>query len=297
MQASEVAELLDTSRGRREQQPAAGPRAPGQARPGGRARRARARRRPQAGAAGRVRRRLRALRRPAHRAAAERRRRLGDAAVHRLVRRGGGDRRPSSRPTARPSGPATRSWWRCRRTAARPGRSTCATAADGVHRAFQLQVPTVGADGVTHVAAFFDTDLFARFGLPDELPRRAPRARPGAAQDEGDEAIARVAWRRVRAADLLAVPQHAGRPGQRLRARAAERAAQHRVRRRRARRRRLPGPARRALRRQHPRAAGPGRRRAAAGGHVRQPRHGRAERRHARASCPRPATRAGSRSA
>lgn len=41
---------------------------------------------------------------------------------------------------------------------------------DGVHRAFQLQVPTVGPDGVTHVAAFFATDLFARFGLPDELP-------------------------------------------------------------------------------------------------------------------------------
>jgi RNA polymerase sigma-70 factor (ECF subfamily) len=41
---------------------------------------------------------------------------------------------------------------------------------DGVHRAFQLQVPTVGEGGVTHVRAFFDTDLFARFGLPDELP-------------------------------------------------------------------------------------------------------------------------------
>ncbi|GAB2567788.1 sigma-70 family RNA polymerase sigma factor [Microlunatus antarcticus] len=42
--------------------------------------------------------------------------------------------------------------------------------ADGVHRAFHLQVPTLGPDGFTHVAAFFDTDLFARFGLPDELP-------------------------------------------------------------------------------------------------------------------------------
>lgn len=41
---------------------------------------------------------------------------------------------------------------------------------DGVHRAFHLQVPTVGPDGVRHVACFFDTDLFARFGLPDELP-------------------------------------------------------------------------------------------------------------------------------
>ena len=49
---------------------------------------------------------------------------------------------------------------------------------DGVHHAFQLQVPTVGLSGVTHVAAFFDTNLFARFGLPDELPaEHLPRAR------------------------------------------------------------------------------------------------------------------------
>ena len=41
---------------------------------------------------------------------------------------------------------------------------------DGVHRAFQLQVPTVGPDGVTHVSVFFATDLFARFGLPEVLP-------------------------------------------------------------------------------------------------------------------------------
>jgi len=40
---------------------------------------------------------------------------------------------------------------------------------DGVHRAFQLQVITLGADGVSHVAAFFDTALFATFGLPAEL--------------------------------------------------------------------------------------------------------------------------------
>ncbi len=42
--------------------------------------------------------------------------------------------------------------------------------ADGVHRAFHLQVPTVGEDGVTHVSVFFDATLFARFGLPEELP-------------------------------------------------------------------------------------------------------------------------------
>ena len=40
---------------------------------------------------------------------------------------------------------------------------------DGSHRAFQLQVPTVTAEGISHVACFFDTKLFARFGLPDTL--------------------------------------------------------------------------------------------------------------------------------
>lgn len=39
---------------------------------------------------------------------------------------------------------------------------------DGVHRAFHLQVLDIDADGkVRHVVAFFDTALFARFGLPD----------------------------------------------------------------------------------------------------------------------------------
>ena len=42
--------------------------------------------------------------------------------------------------------------------------------ADGVHRAFQLQLPRVGPDGVHHVTCFFDTGLFARFGLPAALP-------------------------------------------------------------------------------------------------------------------------------
>jgi RNA polymerase sigma-70 factor (ECF subfamily) len=35
---------------------------------------------------------------------------------------------------------------------------------------FQLQVLTLGADGVEHVGAFFDATLFARFDLPDSLP-------------------------------------------------------------------------------------------------------------------------------
>jgi RNA polymerase sigma-70 factor, ECF subfamily len=42
---------------------------------------------------------------------------------------------------------------------------------DGVHRAFQLQVVALRGGQVAHVSAFFDTSLFAMFGLPAELPR------------------------------------------------------------------------------------------------------------------------------
>lgn len=41
---------------------------------------------------------------------------------------------------------------------------------DGVHRAFNLHMPVVTQDGVARVTAWFDTDLFRRVGLPDELP-------------------------------------------------------------------------------------------------------------------------------
>ena len=41
---------------------------------------------------------------------------------------------------------------------------------DGRHHAFQIQVPTVTEHGISYVAAFFDLDLFPRFGLPDVLP-------------------------------------------------------------------------------------------------------------------------------
>ncbi|HSJ19970.1 MAG TPA: sigma-70 family RNA polymerase sigma factor [Nocardioidaceae bacterium] len=42
--------------------------------------------------------------------------------------------------------------------------------ADGVHRAFQLQVLTVTDEGVSHVGCFFDTELFDAFGLPEVYP-------------------------------------------------------------------------------------------------------------------------------
>ncbi len=40
---------------------------------------------------------------------------------------------------------------------------------DDAFHPFHLQVLTIGADGVRHVGAFFETSLFARFGLPDRL--------------------------------------------------------------------------------------------------------------------------------
>jgi RNA polymerase sigma-70 factor, ECF subfamily len=50
--------------------------------------------------------------------------------------------------------------------------------ADGVHRAFHLQVLELTASGVAHVACFFDTTLFPLFGLPDVFPPRASHERP-----------------------------------------------------------------------------------------------------------------------
>jgi RNA polymerase sigma-70 factor (ECF subfamily) len=44
----------------------------------------------------------------------------------------------------------------------------------GDYLPFHLQVLTLGADGVEHVAAFFDASLFTTFGLPDRLPADAP---------------------------------------------------------------------------------------------------------------------------
>jgi len=51
---------------------------------------------------------------------------------------------------------------------------------DGTHHAFQLQVLTVTDKGVSHVGCFFDTALFAQFGLPEVMKSsdregRAPR--------------------------------------------------------------------------------------------------------------------------
>ena len=39
----------------------------------------------------------------------------------------------------------------------------------GVHEAFQLHVLDVKPEGVSHVVAFLDTELFDKFGLPETL--------------------------------------------------------------------------------------------------------------------------------
>jgi RNA polymerase sigma-70 factor (ECF subfamily) len=54
-------------------------------------------------------------------------------------------------------------------------------AAEGDFVPFQLQVLDLDGDRVRHVSAFFDTRLFATFGLPDRLPATtapAPRSAP-----------------------------------------------------------------------------------------------------------------------
>jgi RNA polymerase sigma-70 factor (ECF subfamily) len=50
---------------------------------------------------------------------------------------------------------------------------------DGTHQAFQLQVLTLSDKGVSHVGCFFDTALFAQFGLPEVIdPGKTPTAKP-----------------------------------------------------------------------------------------------------------------------
>ncbi|HVV13903.1 sigma-70 family RNA polymerase sigma factor [Amycolatopsis sp.] len=41
-----------------------------------------------------------------------------------------------------------------------------------VYRPFNMPVLTLSADGVTHVSCFFDTRLFAKFGLPESVPAK-----------------------------------------------------------------------------------------------------------------------------
>jgi len=50
---------------------------------------------------------------------------------------------------------------------------------DGTHQAFQLQVLTLSDKGVSHVGCFFDTALFAQFGLSEVIdPGKTPTAKP-----------------------------------------------------------------------------------------------------------------------
>ncbi|MFC5754149.1 sigma-70 family RNA polymerase sigma factor [Actinomadura rugatobispora] len=41
---------------------------------------------------------------------------------------------------------------------------------DGVHRPYQIQVLSITGEGITQASVFFDTTLFATFGLPEVLP-------------------------------------------------------------------------------------------------------------------------------
>jgi RNA polymerase sigma-70 factor, ECF subfamily len=52
-----------------------------------------------------------------------------------------------------------------------PGFGLYIRGVDGVYLPFNMPVLTIGPDGVvTHVSCFFDTTLFATFGLPESLP-------------------------------------------------------------------------------------------------------------------------------
>ncbi len=50
---------------------------------------------------------------------------------------------------------------------------------DGTWHAFQLQVITLGEQGITHVTAFFDLTLFPTFDLPMTLAEETVQASPG----------------------------------------------------------------------------------------------------------------------
>ena len=102
---------------------------------------------------------------------------LGDAAVHRLV-----PRRREHRPADRHPVPG-RLATTCRCCATRangqPAFGLYMRTPDGDFVPFQLQVLDLDGDRVRHVSAFFDTALFATFGLPDRLPARVrPVAAP-----------------------------------------------------------------------------------------------------------------------
>ena len=91
---------------------------------------------------------------------------LGDATIRRLVSRPAGNHRahPSAVPRADAGRYAPDPVDRQRQPAA------AMYMRDGEHHVpFQLHVLDMGADGVSHVVAFLDTALFAKFGLPEWL--------------------------------------------------------------------------------------------------------------------------------
>ena len=120
-----------------------------------------------AGAPRPVRRRVLAQGHRHHRQHAHRRGGLGDAAVQRLVHRRRQHRRADQHPV-----PGRLYDMPMLRTSAngQPAFGLYMRTKDGDFEPFHLQVLELDGDQVSHVAAFFDTTLFARFGLPERLP-------------------------------------------------------------------------------------------------------------------------------
>ncbi len=113
-------------------------------------------------------RRVRGLRRRQAGGAVHRRGDLGDAAVRRLVsgRRASSPRCQDALP--RREGRRYAAAADDRQRAARRG-LYMRNKETGVHEAFQFHVLDLGPDGISHVVAFGDASLFAKFGLPDTL--------------------------------------------------------------------------------------------------------------------------------
>ena len=135
-----------------------------------------------AGAARPVRRRVLAQGHRRDRRAAQARGGLGDAAVHRLVRRRREHRQADLHPVPRRRPRHGDAADHGQRTAGVRA-STCARRAatpTATSTPFHLQVLDLDGDRVRHVAAFFEKGLFEKFGLPARLPADSLPSAPAA---------------------------------------------------------------------------------------------------------------------